>query len=104
MPTYEYLCTACGHTFELFQSITAPVRTQCPQCGGLLERLMGKGAAVIFKGAGFYATEHRSEGYKKKAKEESGTGVAIAEPSKGGTSKSETKAEATSAKESPKKE
>jgi len=104
MPTYEYRCTACGHTFELFQSITAPVRTQCPQCGGLLERLMGKGAAVIFKGAGFYATEYRSEGYKKKAKEESGTGAATTGPSKGDTSTSETKAEVTRAKESPTKE
>ncbi|MCU0611224.1 MAG: zinc ribbon domain-containing protein, partial [Candidatus Eisenbacteria bacterium] len=67
MPTYEYRCTACGHTLELFQRITAPAITRCPKCSGSLERLIGTGVGVIFKGPGFYATDHRSEDYKKKA-------------------------------------
>lgn len=70
MPTYEYECKSCGHLFEKFQSITASPSRVCPKCGGKVRRLIGKGSAVIFKGSGFYATDYRSEEYKKKAKEE----------------------------------
>ncbi len=70
MPTYEYECKSCGYVFEKFQSITAPPCKVCPKCGGGVRRLIGKGSAVIFKGSGFYATDYRSEEYKKKAKEE----------------------------------
>ncbi|MCW5765334.1 MAG: zinc ribbon domain-containing protein [Phycisphaeraceae bacterium] len=68
MPTYEYKCNACGHRFDEFQSMTArPLRT-CPACGRKkLERLIGIGAAVVFKGSGFYQTDYRSESYKKAA-------------------------------------
>ena len=70
MPTYEYECRKCGHTFEKFQSITAdPVKT-CPKCKGKVQRRIGAGAGIIFKGAGFYATDYRSDGYKKAAKAE----------------------------------
>jgi putative FmdB family regulatory protein len=74
MPTYDYECESCGHAFEEFQSITAPPRKKCPKCEGNVRRLIGAGAAVIFKGSGFYATDYRSEEYKKKAKEEKGEG------------------------------
>lgn len=68
MPTYDYECRACGHAFELFQSMTEPVKKKCPQCGKLrLERLIGIGAGVIFKGGGFYETDYRSESYRKAA-------------------------------------
>jgi putative FmdB family regulatory protein len=68
MPTYDYECDACGHAFELFQSITAPVEKQCPVCGKKrLRRLFGTGAAIVFKGSGFYQTDYRSESYKKGA-------------------------------------
>ncbi len=68
MPTYDYRCNACGHEFELFQSMSAPVKKKCPECAKLsLERLIGTGAAVIFKGGGFYETDYRSESYKKAA-------------------------------------
>ena len=43
---------------------------KCPQCGGVLRRLIGKGTGIIFKGSGFYATDYRSDDYHKKAKEE----------------------------------
>ena len=72
MPTYEYECRSCEYTFEEFQSITAAPRETCPKCGGKVRRLIGKGSAVIFKGSGFYATDYRSEEYKKKVKEEKG--------------------------------
>lgn len=71
MPTYEYRCKACGHEFEEFQSITAPVLKKCPSCAkAKLERLIGTGSAVMFKGGGFYETDYRSESYKKAAKAE----------------------------------
>jgi len=61
VPTYEYLCEACGHRFERFQKMTdKPLRT-CPDCGGKVRRLIGTGAAVIFKGAGFHATDYRAD-------------------------------------------
>lgn len=68
MPTYDYECTACDHTFELFQSINESVKRKCPACGKLkLRRLFGTGAALLFKGSGFYQTDYRSESYKKGA-------------------------------------
>jgi putative FmdB family regulatory protein len=68
MPTYDYECDACGHEFELFQGINDPVQRKCPKCGKLkLRRLFGTGAAVVFKGSGFYQTDYRSESYKKAA-------------------------------------
>ena len=68
MPTYDYLCDACGHEFELFQSINDGLKKKCPECGKLkLRRLFGTGAAVVFKGSGFYETDYRSESYKKGA-------------------------------------
>lgn len=71
MPTYDYKCDACDHSFELFQSITEPVKRKCPQCGRTkLRRLFGTGAAVVFKGSGFYQTDYRSESYRKAAEKE----------------------------------
>ena len=68
MPTYEYVCDACGHEFELFQAMSASVKRKCPECGKLkLKRLIGAGAGVIFKGSGFYQTDYRSDSYKKAA-------------------------------------
>ncbi len=68
MPTYDYQCGACGHTFEQFQSITASPMKKCPGCGKLkLKRLIGTGAGLIFKGDGFYETDYRSDSYKKAA-------------------------------------
>ena len=68
MPTYEYRCKACGHGWERFQSMTAAPEKVCPNCGKRqAERLIGIGAAVVFKGSGFYQTDYRSESYKKAA-------------------------------------
>jgi len=71
MPTYDYECDACGHEFELFQGINDPVQRKCPKCGKLkLRRLFGTGAAVVFKGSGFYQTDYRSDSYKKAAEKD----------------------------------
>jgi putative FmdB family regulatory protein len=71
MPTYEYHCDACGHQFDEFQSITADPLKKCPECKkNKLRRAFGTGAAVLFKGSGFYETDYRSESYKSAAKAE----------------------------------
>ncbi|MGF1632856.1 MAG: FmdB family zinc ribbon protein [Phycisphaerae bacterium] len=86
MPTYDYACDSCGHTFEKYQSITAPTLKKCPACTkNKLRRLIGTGAGVIFKGGGFYETDYRSEGYKKGAEAEKKAGGSDA---KGGESNS----------------
>jgi putative FmdB family regulatory protein len=66
--TYEYRCKSCKHTFERLQPITAKPIRRCPKCGKAVERLIGTGAGIIFKGSGFYCTDYRSEAYKQKAK------------------------------------
>lgn len=74
MPTYDYQCQACGHRFELFQSMTAKVKRKCPACEKpKLERLIGPGAGFLFKGDGFYITDYRSDSYRagQKAAEDS---------------------------------
>jgi len=69
MPTYDYVCDACGHTFEEYQSMMDKVLKKCPACKkSKLRRLLGTGAAIIFKGSGFYQTDYRSESYKSGAK------------------------------------
>src|SRR5439155_9028525 len=71
MPTYEYHCDACEHEFEEFQSMSEAALTKCPKCGRKkLRRLFGSGAAILFKGSGFYETDYRSESYKAAAKKE----------------------------------
>ena len=81
MPTYEYLCRKCDTVFERFQSMTEePVKT-CEQCGGEVERLIGAGAGLIFKGSGFYATDYKKPSPKKESKQES-TKKEVSSPSK----------------------
>ncbi len=71
MPTYEYECNACKHRFEELQSFSEAPLKKCPKCKkNKLQRLIGQGAAIIFKGAGFYQTDYRSESYKNAAKAE----------------------------------
>ena len=75
MPTYEYQCDACEHGFEEFQSMSEAALTKCPKCGRKkLRRLFGTGAAILFKGSGFYQTDYRSESYKAAAKADQDAG------------------------------
>ena len=69
MPHYDYVCEACGHEFEVYQSITASTKRKCPECSKFkLYRKIGAGAGILFKGSGFYETDYRSDSYKKGAK------------------------------------
>jgi putative FmdB family regulatory protein len=80
MPTYDYRCAACGHDLEVFQSIHDPVLRKCPKCKkAKLERLIGPGAGILFKGGGFYQTDYRSENYKKGESAEKASSAPAAE-------------------------
>src|SRR5580765_996248 len=93
MPTYEYKCDACGHTFERFQSITAAPVKRCPECGkSKVRRLISTGAGLIFKGSGFYITDYRDKSYTDQAKADSAGGSSETKTEKT-DSKSETKSE-----------
>jgi len=59
MPTYEYECTKCGHTFEIQQSMLADPLKECPKCKGRIRRIIGGGMGIIFKGSGFYTTDYK---------------------------------------------
>jgi putative FmdB family regulatory protein len=58
MPIYEYECEHCGVRFEKLQRMTEPSLTDCPECGGHIHRVM-QPVGVIFKGSGFYVTDHK---------------------------------------------
>jgi len=57
MPTYEYACRVCSHRFETWQKMTDDPLTICPECGGTIRRVLFP-AGVVFKGSGFYKTDH----------------------------------------------
>ena len=59
MPTYEYLCQTCSHRFEQWQKMTDDPLTVCPECGGHIRRVFYP-AGIVFKGHGFYKTDHAS--------------------------------------------
>ena len=88
MPTYEYKCDKCGHVFEEFQSIKDDPLSKCPKCGGKVQRLIGPGAGLIFKGSGFYLTD-----YKKSNSSPATTKAGNGTPKKPDSSVSEPKPE-----------
>ena len=63
VPTYEYTCRDCGHTFDVVQSMTDDPLTMCPECGGSLRKVFAP-PAIAFKGSGFYATDHGKKSKK----------------------------------------
>lgn len=100
MPTYEYKCKSCGQLHEAFQSMTAAPLRKCPHCGkSALERQIGTGAAIVFKGSGFYQTDYRSESYKKAAEAETKPAASASPPS--AESKSTTATDAAAKKTEP---
>lgn len=69
MPTYDYECDSCNHKFEQWQSFKDDHLKTCPECKtDSLRRLFGGGAAIIFKGSGFYDTDYRQKDLEKKEK------------------------------------
>lgn len=60
MPIYEYRCTKCAHEFEVRRGFSENSSTPCPNCQGEGQRLFSP-VPIIFKGSGFYCTDHRKE-------------------------------------------
>ena len=106
MPTYDYHCSKCKGTFELFQSMKDEPITVCPKelCQrktwgkGEVKRQLGTGAGLIFKGTGFYQTDYRSAGYKEAAKKD----VAPSGDSKSTSETKSTESKSTTPAEKPK--
>jgi putative FmdB family regulatory protein len=92
MPTYDYVCEACGHEFEHFQSMSDKRLRTCPKCKKpALVRRVGAGAGVIFRGSGFYQTDYKQSGSSSKAgtppsdaKDSSSAGSSSGSPASGG--------------------
>jgi putative FmdB family regulatory protein len=87
MPTYEYTCRDCGHTFEIVQSMLDEPLTMCPECGGSLRKVFAP-PAISFKGSGFYSTDHGKKA--KRSGEAKGDGEKTGEKEKTGTTKEST--------------
>jgi len=64
MPTYDYICKECSHEFELFQGIHDDAVKICPECNGIVRRIISGGAGIIFKGSGFYVTDNKNNASK----------------------------------------
>jgi len=96
MPTYIYRCTDCGHEFEEFQSITDKPIDVCPQCQGHPERIITGGAGFLFKGEGFYITDHRSKKYRDDAARDRSSSVAPPSKTSGGKASSDTRGKGSS--------
>jgi putative FmdB family regulatory protein len=103
MPTYDYSCSACGHRFERFESINDDAIKACLKCGKKkAKRMLGVGAGLIFKGAGFYTTDSKNSGGGSKQPEKKSEGSEKKSESKEPEKKSESKEKKTGEKE-PKK-
>lgn len=91
MPTYTYGCKSCGHEFDVFHAISATPRIKCESCDSAkVERHLGTGAGIIFKGTGFYETDFKG---KKGTKPSEGGGESKGSGKSEGAAKStETKA------------
>ena len=101
MPIYEYECSKCGKTFEVFQRITEEPLTKCKFCEGRVNRLISQ-CSFQLKGTGWYVTDYKhggatstGTGSKTNGGKEEKT-EAKTEPSKSETSKTETSKAETS--------
>ena len=92
MPTYEYTCRACGHTFDIVQPMSDETLTICPECGGVLRKVFGA-PAISFKGSGFYATDHGKK--SKQTSERSGDKTAASAESSSDSSSTREKGDAS---------
>jgi putative FmdB family regulatory protein len=60
MPVYTYRCESCGVQFEKTQKFSDAPLTRCPECGKKEIRKVYTPVGIVFKGSGFYSTDHRS--------------------------------------------
>ncbi len=79
MPKYDYRCSECGHVYEKREGFDAPSVQTCPQCAGTARRVLTP-PAIVFKGSGWYVTDHRKGSDSEVASSSSSTS-AKSEPS-----------------------
>ncbi|QMV18941.1 zinc ribbon domain-containing protein [Granulicella sp. 5B5] len=79
MPLYEYECTACHRRLEKIQKFSDPELTECPHCGGKLERTI-TAPSFQFAGGGWYKDLYSS------AKPAGGEGKSDSKPAASGDS------------------
>jgi putative FmdB family regulatory protein len=60
MPVYTYRCENCGVQFDESQKFVDPPMVKCPECGKKTLRKVFQPVGIVFKGSGFYSTDHRS--------------------------------------------
>ena len=60
MPVYTYRCTNCGFVFDQHQKFSDSPLTKCPECEKKSLQKVFQPVGIVFKGSGFYATDHRS--------------------------------------------
>ena len=65
MPIYQYKCESCGICFDRMQHFSDEPLKTCPECGAAVHRLI-QPVGIIFKGSGFYVTDHRSSSPTRK--------------------------------------
>ncbi len=69
MPTYDYACKKCEEVFEVFHNMTATPEVTCEKCGSTdVEKQIGAGAGLVFKGSGFYETDYKKKPSPKESK------------------------------------
>lgn len=98
MPTYTYRCESCGVQFEKQQKFTDAPLVKCPECNKKTLRKVYLPVGIVFKGSGFYATDHRSpSGAPRHASGKTEEGESAPKPSDKDTqpAKSETKVESS---------
>ena len=79
MPTYQYICTECEHSFELNQAFTDSTVPTCPECTGVVRKVFSS-VGVVFKGSGFYRTDSRGAATSSSAPTPTSTPTAPAAP------------------------
>ncbi len=100
MPTYTYQCEN-DHRYDAFESMSADPQTVCQECGGKVQRVIGGGAGIVFKGSGFYVTDYRKKsGGESKSGGSSGGGESSGSGSGSGGGSSSPTSGTSSAKSS----
>ena len=98
MPLYTYRCDNCGVQFDQTQKFTDPLLTKCPECGKKSLHKVYTPVGIVFKGSGFYATDHRSPSGAPRSNEKK------SEESKSEAKSSESKTSESKTESSPAKE
>ncbi len=70
MPIYTYRCSNCGVQFDQQQSFSDQPLTRCPECGKKALKKVYQPVGIVFKGSGFYATDHHSPSGQQTKKED----------------------------------